>query len=136
VCWLNFEPTEGPSITVTDTEVSGFAWAENIGWINFKNLSIPYKVQTAWVPAVQECPGDFNGDRKVDGLDFITFRNEWGKTGCGEEIECMCDMNDDGKADGLDFIIFMNNWGKICQLSCVKEVIYGFAFFDLVEVSS
>lgn len=29
--------------------MTGYIWAENIGWIHFKNLSIPYKVQTAWL---------------------------------------------------------------------------------------
>lgn len=32
--WLNFEPEEGPGVTVADGKVSGRVWAENIGWIN------------------------------------------------------------------------------------------------------
>ena len=32
--WLNFEPAEGPGVTVTDTDVNGYAWGENIGWIS------------------------------------------------------------------------------------------------------
>jgi endo-1,4-beta-xylanase len=59
--------------------------------------------------------GDFNGDGKVDGLDFIAFRNEWGNTGCSSSNTCHCDMNEDGKVNGLDFIIFRNNWGKTNQ---------------------
>ena len=58
-------------------------------------------------------PGDFNEDCRVDGLYFIIFRNEWGRTDC-LSAECECDMNSDGKVDGLDFIIFRNNWGKTC----------------------
>ena len=57
--------------------------------------------------------GDFNEDCRVDGLDFIIFRNEWGRTDC-LSVGCEGDMNSDGKVDGLDFIIFRNNWGKIC----------------------
>ncbi|MBW8042093.1 MAG: hypothetical protein FVQ85_19120 [Planctomycetes bacterium] len=34
VGWLNFEPSEGPGITVNDANLTGFVWAENIGWIN------------------------------------------------------------------------------------------------------
>jgi hypothetical protein len=33
--WLNFEPSTGPGVTVTDTDVTGVAWGENIGWIVF-----------------------------------------------------------------------------------------------------
>ncbi|MBI9085453.1 MAG: DUF1566 domain-containing protein [Desulfobacterales bacterium] len=34
VGWINFDPNTGPGVTVTDTAVTGFAWGENIGWIN------------------------------------------------------------------------------------------------------
>jgi hypothetical protein len=62
--------------------------------------------------AILKCPADYNDDSKVDGLDFIIFRNEWGRDDC-DIAECECDMNCDGKVDGLDFIIFRNNWGCI-----------------------
>lgn len=32
--WLNFEPNEGPGVTVSDTRLTGYVWAQNIGWIN------------------------------------------------------------------------------------------------------
>jgi uncharacterized protein GlcG (DUF336 family) len=34
VGWINFAPTEGSGVTVTNTAVTGMAWGENIGWIN------------------------------------------------------------------------------------------------------
>jgi hypothetical protein len=34
VGWINFNPSQGPGVTVTDTAVTGMAWGENIGWIN------------------------------------------------------------------------------------------------------
>ena len=34
VGWLNFEPNQGPGVTVSDANLSGYVWAENIGWIN------------------------------------------------------------------------------------------------------
>lgn len=34
VGWINFEPVLGPGVTVDASGVSGYAWAENIGWIN------------------------------------------------------------------------------------------------------
>jgi len=110
VGWINFSPANGGVNIDAGGNFYGWAWGENIGWIHLKNMSIPYKVQTAWVP---ECPADYNDDGKVDGLDFIIFRNQWGRTDC-LSVGCEGDMNSDGKVDGLDFIIFRNNWGKIC----------------------
>jgi hypothetical protein len=34
VGWINFKPSWGPGVTVTNTAVTGMAWGENIGWIN------------------------------------------------------------------------------------------------------
>ena len=34
VGWLNFEPNQGPGVTVSDANLTGYVWAENIGWIN------------------------------------------------------------------------------------------------------
>ena len=34
VGWLNFEPNEGPGVTVADSNVVGYVWGANIGWIN------------------------------------------------------------------------------------------------------
>jgi hypothetical protein len=34
VGWINFNPSQGPGVTVTDAAVTGYAWGENIGWIN------------------------------------------------------------------------------------------------------
>ena len=32
--WLNFEPNQGPGVTVSNANLTGYVWAENIGWIN------------------------------------------------------------------------------------------------------
>ena len=34
VGWINFEPSQGEGVTVTNSAVTGKAWVENIGWIN------------------------------------------------------------------------------------------------------
>jgi hypothetical protein len=39
VGWLNFEPNQGPGVTVSKTEVTGYVWAENIGWISLSPRS-------------------------------------------------------------------------------------------------
>jgi len=34
VGWINFKPSQGPGVTVSDKVLTGMAWGENIGWIN------------------------------------------------------------------------------------------------------
>ncbi|MHC4155718.1 MAG: hypothetical protein ACYST6_12455 [Planctomycetota bacterium] len=34
VGWLNFEPNQGPGVTVSDADLTGYVWAENIGWVS------------------------------------------------------------------------------------------------------
>lgn len=34
VGWINFKPLQGLGVTVTSTGLTGYAWGENIGWIN------------------------------------------------------------------------------------------------------
>lgn len=34
VGWINFEPAYGPGCTISDYLVTGYIWGENIGWIN------------------------------------------------------------------------------------------------------
>ena len=50
VGWINFAPTGGGVTIGTDGVFDGWAWGENIGWIHLKNLAIPYKVKTVWTP--------------------------------------------------------------------------------------
>ena len=38
VGWINFKPSFGPGVTVTDSAVTGYAYGENIGWINLSPL--------------------------------------------------------------------------------------------------
>ena len=40
VGWINLKPSFGPGVTVSPTAVTGFAWGENVGWINFSGVSI------------------------------------------------------------------------------------------------
>ena len=37
--WINFKPAQGEGVTVTDTSLTGFAWSENAGWINLDPAS-------------------------------------------------------------------------------------------------
>ncbi len=53
-------------------------------------------------------PGDANGDRKVDGLDYIIWLNNYNTTtDLGPSVG---DFNKDRRVDGLDYIIWLTNY--------------------------
>lgn len=55
--------------------------------------------------------GDANGDRKVDGLDYVIWLNNYGtNTNLGQSKG---DFNNDQKVDGLDYVVWLNNYGTI-----------------------
>jgi len=88
--WLNFEPSLGPGVTVTDTAVTGFVWQENIGWINLGPM--PYGGVT------------INGDRRLGGwawgenVGWINFSCL--NTDSCATVDYGVTINADGKFDG------------------------------------
>ncbi len=59
------------------------------------------------------CPGDTNGDEKVNNLDFITMFEAFQQ---GVECEgCLVDIDGDGAVSIVDLIIMRQNWGP-CPL--------------------
>jgi hypothetical protein len=53
-------------------------------------------------------PGDFNGDGKVDGVDFLIWQAHY-PTASGATPD-IGDANGDGKVDGTDFLIWQANY--------------------------
>jgi hypothetical protein len=54
VGWINFNLPQSPvTIHLATGEFEGYAWAENIGWIHFKNPAAGYVVATAGADDVQ-----------------------------------------------------------------------------------
>lgn len=53
-------------------------------------------------------PGDANGDGRVDGLDYLRWRNNYGRTTSAGHTEG--DFNGDGIVDGLDYVRWLNNY--------------------------
>ena len=73
----------------------GQNWA--CGWTSAACYGILVGCQAA-------CPGDFNGDRKVDGGDLGYLLGAWG-TATG-------DLNGDGTTDGADLGALLGAWGN------------------------
>jgi hypothetical protein len=55
----------------------------------------------------QDCFGDFNGDRNIDGLDLGVLLSQWGTGGSA-------DLNGDGSVDGIDLGSLLSRWGLGC----------------------
>jgi len=63
---------------------------------------------------VPECECDLNLDGSCNGLDWLLFYPDWGRSDCNEpETEpCECDLNEDGSCNGLDWLSFYPDWGR------------------------
>ena len=60
------------------------------------------------------CECDLNQDHSCNGLDWLQFYPDWGRTDCNEpgaEV-CECDLNADGSCNGLDWLVFYPDWGR------------------------
>jgi hypothetical protein len=63
---------------------------------------------TSNVTVTALAPGDFNGDGKVDGVDFLIWQSHY-PTASGATPDGG-DANGDGKVDGVDFLVWQANY--------------------------
>ncbi len=59
---------------------------------------------------IPSIPGDANGDRHVDDLDYTIWANNYGITNATGPRQG--DFNNDHRVDDLDYTIWANNYGK------------------------
>jgi PKD repeat protein len=57
-------------------------------------------------------PGDIDGDKDVDGIDFGIFAPCYGSFAGQPAYNAVADIDGDGDVDGVDFGIFAPNYGK------------------------
>ena len=89
--------------TITDTDGDG---RENVR-DNCPTLPNPDQRDTDGDGFGNRCDADFNGDGKVNTLDFGIFKQAFGKT-----TNPNADLNGDGRVNTLDFGIFKQLFGK------------------------
>jgi len=65
VGWVNFEPNEGPGVTVADSNVAGYVWGQNIGWINLS--------PTAYGGVLNDGTGLLSGYAWGENVGWINF---------------------------------------------------------------
>jgi parallel beta-helix repeat protein len=69
-----------------------------------------YEYQLATnTPTTAPKPGDANGDKVINGLDYVVWLNHFGQSVTGATSG---DFNNDGKANGLDYVVWLNNFRK------------------------
>jgi hypothetical protein len=103
--------TYSGSVTKTETLTSasdGFLILPITNLTNDLALKI---VKTGYVePTITpvSIPGDGNGDRTVDGLDYVIWLGHYNHTVPGGGS--VGDYNNDGTVDGLDYVIWLSNY--------------------------
>ena len=61
-------------------------------------------------------PGDFNGDRSVDGQDFLIWQQQVGQTGYYPLQQKAADTNADGIVDAADLALWQEYYGYVSPL--------------------
>ena len=51
------------------------------------------------------CPGDFDGNREINGADLAFLLGNWGASNAS------ADINGDGSSDAADLAILLGGWG-------------------------
>lgn len=97
---------------------SGYTWIEEylsslVGGTSVTATISPRPNQTG-TNTVTATPvpklGDANGDREVDGVDYLVWLNHYNQTVSGGAS--IGDFNTNGKVDGQDFVIWLTNYQK------------------------
>ena len=79
-------------------------WSRDVGFV---------KPRTALAQGVS-CPGDFNGDGKVNLADFLAFAGGFGARSGDANFNARLDMDGSGAVDLSDFLAFAGVFGTTC----------------------
>jgi hypothetical protein len=61
------------------------------------------------------CPGDLNGDSKINFDDFVMFAAAYGTHIGDADFNLMADLNHDNDVDFDDFVTFASVYGTSCK---------------------
>ena len=103
--------------TTSPTYIYSFGGCGISGFVDLAQIGYPDR---NWVQIVHanitcegdknNCPGDYNLDGTVDGIDFGVQLAAW-----GECDECPQDLDGDGLVNGNDVGLFLVAWGPCSQ---------------------
>ena len=63
---------------------------------------------------VAACPGDFDGNRRVDIDDFLVFVEVYGASSADENYNAQMDFDSNGRVEIADFLAFVAVFGTAC----------------------
>jgi len=98
--WINFEPSYGSGITVTNSAVSGYAWGENIGWI---------KLDPVFGGVVNDGNGNLSGYAWGENVGWINFD----PTGGGVSINACGEFDGYAWGENIGWISFNLAYGGV-----------------------
>lgn len=73
--------------------------------------------EVAGEPCPRLCPGDLDGDERIDAADLLAALIAWGP--CPPGPECGTDLNRDGTVDFADAPIVLSGWGPCPRRSAL-----------------
>ena len=125
VGWFDFNPSQGPGVTIYNGKVTGFVWQENAGWINLspadyggvtydsnRHLSgYAWGENIGWIHFSSAEPVDYGVRACVVGIDDLAnFAGQWLMDGSG----LAADLNKNTHVDFTDHSIFAQDWLSFC----------------------
>ncbi len=77
-------------------------------------LDVSNAVITFTAPSASTCPGDFDGNEKVDIADFLSFVDVYGSSSSDANYNAQMDLDSNGSVDIADFLAFVDVYGTPC----------------------
>ncbi len=109
VGWVNFMggalASPANPARIEGHRLRGYAWGENVGWINLDHAQVFVGI----IPAA--CPGDTNGDMRVDFADLNNVLSLFGQP---TTPVVGADLNGDGVVNFVDLNLVLGFFGSVC----------------------
>ena len=77
-------------------------------------LNVSNAVISFTAPSASTCLGDFDGNKKVDIADFLSFVDVYGSSSSDATYNAQMDLDSNGSVDIADFLSFVDVYGTPC----------------------
>ena len=78
-------------------------------------LDVSNAVISFTAPSASTCPGDFDGNKKVDIADFLSFVDVYGSSSSDVTYNVQMDFDSSGRVDIADFLSFVDVYDTTCE---------------------
>ncbi len=119
VGWMNFEPNTGDGVQVAFDKLTGFVWAENIGWISMSCENTSSCTTGVNYGVTNDGSGNLGGYAWAENVGWISFSCD-NTSSCGT-VDYGVTIDADGNFDGW---AYGENIGWI-HLSSTSPIAYG-----------